>query len=338
MSAPRFSGESHEASGDIPRSLKPVGCLAGAAQRTAAARAPDTRGRPAEKDQTSLPKCAGISLKPEHFRDVLNAQPMVGFFEVHAENYMVDGGPFHHYLQQIRDRYSLSLHGVGLSIGGDEALDEEHLNRLARLIDRYEPNAFSEHLAWSGHGGVFFNDLLPLTYDRETLDRVCDHVDRTQERLQRVMLLENPSTYFSLAGSTMNEGQFMAEVIVRTGCGLLLDVNNVYVSSVNNGCDASAALWQLPVRHAAQIHLAGFTIEHDAAGARLLIDSHGAAVDAAVWTLYEEVVAELGRVPTLLERDHDVPSLATLVSEAGRADAVMASRTEAGGHQMEVVS
>ena len=275
-----------------------------------------------------LPRRAGIGLKPQHFRDVLDTRPDIGFFEVHAENYMVDGGPLHHFLGRIREHYALSLHGVGLSIGGEGALDEAHLTRLAALIARYEPASFSEHLAWSGHGGVFLNDLLPVPYDPVTLDRVCDHIDRVQQRLQRRMLLENPSTYLEFESSTLSETEFLREVVKRTGCGLLLDVNNVHVSCTNQGRDALAYLREIPLDAVAEVHLAGFARDQDAAGAPLLIDSHGSPVDEAVWHLYAHLIARLGPVPTLLERDNDVPALATLLAEAGRAEALLAAGTE----------
>lgn len=271
-----------------------------------------------------LPARAGVGLKPEHFRDVLGMLPAIGFFEVHAENYMVDGGPFHHFLGRIRAHYPLSLHGVGLSIGGEGTLDEQHLDRLAELVRRYEPASFSEHLAWSSHGDVFFNDLLPLPYDSVTLARVCEHIDRVQERLQRRMLIENPATYVEFATSTMDEGQFLRAVLSRTGCGLLLDVNNAYVSSVNHGRDAWKFISALPLGTVGEIHLAGFARDHDAAGAPLLIDNHGAAVDDAVWALYDRVIARLGPVPTLLERDNNIPSLPVLLAEAQRAEDLMA--------------
>jgi len=274
-----------------------------------------------------LPWRAGIGLKPEHFREVLSARPDIGFFEVHAENYMVDGGPFHHFLTRVRERYPLSLHGVGLSIGGVEPIDESHLDRLDALIARYQPASFSEHLAWSSHGDTFFNDLLPVPYDRQTLNRVCDHIDRVQERLQRRMLLENPSTYVEFDASTMSETAFVREVLKRTGCGLLLDVNNVHASCTNHGRDALDYLRDLPLSAVGEVHLAGFARDHDAAGAPLLIDSHGSPVDEAVWGLYAHVIEELGAVPTLLERDNDIPALATLLAEAGRAEAMMLERT-----------
>lgn len=279
-------------------------------------------------EAAGLPWRAGIGLKPEHFREVLSTRPDIGFFEVHAENYMVEGGPFHHFLTRVREHYALSLHGVGLSIGGVEPLDELHLDRLAALIERYQPASFSEHLAWSSHGDTFFNDLLPVPYDRQTLDRVCRHIDRVQDRLQRRMLLENPSTYVEFEASTMSETSFLREVLKRTGCGLLLDVNNVHVSCANHGRDALAYVRDLPLSAVGELHLAGFARDHDAAGAPLLIDSHGSPVDEAVWGLYAQLIAKLGAVPTLLERDSDIPALTTLLSEAGRAEAMMRERSE----------
>ena len=293
----------------------------------------DPTGRAARADSRSagvtarLPARAGVGLKPEHFRGVLDTRPDIGFFEVHAENYMVGGGPFHHFLGRIREHYPLSLHGVALSIGGESPLDEAHLDRLAALIVRYDPASFSEHLAWSSHGGVFLNDLLPVPYDRSTLARVCDHIDRVQERLQRRMLLENPATYVEFVASTMSEAQFLSEVLQRTGCGLLLDVNNVHVSCVNRGRDGLAFIDQLPLDSVGEVHLAGFALDQDAAGAPLLIDSHGSQVDELVWRLYERVIARLGPTPTLLERDSDVPALVVLVAEAKRAEGIMTARS-----------
>jgi uncharacterized protein (UPF0276 family) len=279
---------------------------------------------------TRLPWRAGVGLKPEHFRDVLASRPDIGFFEVHAENCMVEGGPFHHFLSLIREQYPLSLHGVGLSIGGEGPLDEEHLDRLAHLIVRYDPASFSEHLAWSSHGDTFLNDLLPVTYDRVTLDRVCRHIDRVQERLQRQMLLENPATYLEFEASTMSETQFLHVVLKRTGCGLLLDVNNVHVSCTNHGRNALAYINELSLDTVGEIHIAGFARDADASGAPLLIDSHGSPVDEVVWGLYEYVIERMGPVATLLERDNNVPPLEILLAEAGRADDVMAAYTEPG--------
>jgi uncharacterized protein len=264
-----------------------------------------------------LPKRAGLGLKPEHFREILDSKPDIGFFEIHAENYMVAGGPFHHYLGRIRAHYPLSIHGVGLSIGGANELDADHLQRLLKLINRYQPESFSEHLAWSSHGGAFFNDLLPAPYTNETLQRVCAHIDQVQTVLKRPMLLENPATYVEFYSSAMEETHFLHEVAVRTGCGLLLDVNNVYVSCVNHGRDPLATLRAMPLSYVRQIHLAGFAEELDDIGTRLLIDSHGAPVADAVWSLYEAALHLLGSMPTLLERDNDIPALPVLMAEAG---------------------
>ena len=273
-----------------------------------------------------LLRAGGVGLKPEHFQEILATRPTIGFFEIHAENYMVAGGPFHHYLERIRADYPLTIHGVGLSIGGAAPLDEIHLDRLAMLLDRYQPEAFSEHLAWSSHNDVHFNDLLPMPYDAGTLARVCEHVHRVQERLKRPMLLENPATYVEFEASTMSETEFIAQVIRRTGCGLLLDVNNAHVSCVNHGRDASAYLHALPLEAVGEIHLAGFAEDVDAAGDRLLIDAHASAVAGEVWDLYAEVLDDIGPMPTLIERDNDVPALSVLHAEARHAEAMMAIR------------
>jgi hypothetical protein len=270
-----------------------------------------------------LPPRCGLGLKPEHFRSILETRPELGFFEVHAENYMVEGGPLHHYLAQIRSHYPLSLHGVGLSIGGECGLDLAHLDRLAALIDRYAPESFSEHLAWSSHGGVFLDDLLPLPYNRDCLNRVCAHVDQVQTRLGRRMLLENPATYVEFAASTFTEAEFIGEVVARTGCGLLLDVNNAYVSCVNHGRDPWAFIEALPLAATGQIHLAGFAHDTDAAGDPLLIDTHGAPVAQAVWDLYRRVLGRVGPTPTLIERDNDIPPLPVLLAEARCAEGML---------------
>jgi uncharacterized protein (UPF0276 family) len=265
------------------------------------------------------PAGVGLGLKTRHVAQVLGAGAAVDFFEVHAENYMVDGGPFLRHLQQVRERWPLSIHGVGLSIGGAAPLDREHLDRLAALLRRFEPDWFSEHLAWSSHGGHCFNDLLPLPYNAGSLRLVCQHVDQTQQRLGRRLLLENPSTYVEFAASTMDEAAFLGEVVRRTGCGLLLDVNNAYVNAVNHGRDAWAFIAALPAAAIGEIHLAGFAEDRDGAGARLLIDHHGAPVADAVWALYARSIERFGPVPTLIERDHDVPALPLLEAEAARA-------------------
>ncbi|MDA7088323.1 DUF692 domain-containing protein [Pseudomonas sp. SA3-5] len=270
-----------------------------------------------------LPCQAGIGLKSQHYQQVLDSSPAVGFFEVHAENYLVAGGPFHHYLGLIRERYPLSIHGVGLSIGAQQPLDLNHLERLAALLERYQPESFSEHLAWSSHDDLFLNDLLPVAYDTATLSRVCEHIDQVQSRLQRQLLLENPATYVEFSNSSMDEATFISEVVRRSGCGLLLDVNNAYVSGINHHWDVHAYLRALPLHAVGEIHLAGFAEDRDAAGDRLLIDNHGAPVDAAVWLLYTEVLQLIGATPTLIERDNDIPPLEVWVQEAQQAQALL---------------
>ena len=266
---------------------------------------------------------AGIGLKDEHALPLLEGAPAVDFLEIHAENYFVAGGPRLRRLERLRERLPLSLHGVGLSIGGEAPLDEAHLDALAALLQRFEPRWFSEHLAWSSHGGTWLNDLLPLPYDDATLQRVCEHIDRVQTRLRRRMLLENPSSYVAYECSTWDEGAFIAEVVRRTGCGALLDVNNAYVSGVNHGRDPWALIEALPVDAIGEIHLAGFAEDRDAAGDRMLIDHHGAPVDAAVWALYQRTLERLGPRPTLIERDNEVPALPVLAAEAAHARAAM---------------
>src|SRR5438105_4025204 len=204
-----------------------------------------------------LPARAGVGFKPAHFRDVLDGDPAIGFLEVHAENYMGAGGPPHAQLRALRERYALSIHGVGLSIGSTRPLDPNHLARLKTICDAYQPESFSEHLAWSSHGEVYYNDLLPLPYNDETLDRVAEHVDEVQTALGREMLLENPSTYVLFADSTISEVEFLREVSRRTGCGLLLDVNNVFVSAKNHGTDALTYLAPFPLDRVKEVHLGG---------------------------------------------------------------------------------
>lgn len=276
---------------------------------------------------TGLPAQAGVGFKPRHF-DELQADPMPpGFVEVHAENYMGAGGMPHAQLTALRERLPLSLHGVGLSLGSQAPPDRAHLDRLAKLIARYQPAAFSEHLAWSTHDGRFFNDLLPLSYDTQTLLRVCAHIDQVQERLKLWMLLENPSTYLEFQGSSYSEPDFIAAVVQRTGCALLLDVNNVYVSCHNNRHDPLAYLAALPMDAVQQVHLAGHAEERDPNGGdSLLIDHHGAPVADAVWALYAHALAMTGPVATLIEWDTHIPAYATLREQAQRADAILRDR------------
>jgi uncharacterized protein (UPF0276 family) len=265
------------------------------------------------------PSRAGVGFKPEHFEAILAERPDVGFFEIHAENYMGDGGPPHRRLEALRALYPLSLHGVGLSLGGPRQLDRAHLARLAALRARYEPGLFSEHLAWSSHDTGFLDDLLPLPYTRESLGVVCDHIDETQDAVGR-MLLENPSTYVRFAASEMQETEFLAEIVKRTGCGLLLDVNNVEVQAGNHGIDPLGYLDAFPLEAVEEIHLAGYADTTDGTGVRFRIDAHDSPVRANVWALYARVIARIGARPTLIEWDNDVPDWPTLHAEARRAD------------------
>lgn len=295
---------------------------------TQADEAPDAAPRPPSKDDTpmigsTLPPAPGAGFKPEHFADIMSGDQPIGFVEIHAENYMGAGGPPHVQLRALRERFALSVHGVALSIGSAAPLDHAHLARLKTLCDRYRPESVSEHLAWSSHGDVYLNDLLPLPYTRETLDRVAAHIDETQDFLGRQMLLENPSTYVCFAESEMSETEFIAEVSRRTGCGLLLDVNNVFVSAKNHGLDPQAYLAAFPLARVKEIHLGGHDAQTDDAGAPLLIDAHGSPVADPVWALYETVVARTGPLATLIEWDNDVPAWPVLAAEATRAGAVL---------------
>ncbi|MEM9429202.1 MAG: DUF692 domain-containing protein [Pseudomonadota bacterium] len=268
----------------------------------------------------TLPTAAGLPFKHSHFPEIEAADGAVAWYEVHAENYMGAGGPPHRMLEALRALRPLSLHGVGLSIGGEGPLDRDHLQRLKGLIARYSPASFSEHLAWSSHDDIYFNDLLPLPYNAETLAKVADHIDETQEVVGVRMLLENPSSYTELAGSTLDEIGFLTAIAERTGCGLLLDINNVYISANNQGFKPAIYLDSFPLHLVGEIHLAGHATETEAGGGRLLIDSHDRQVDAAVWSLFKLVIAKTGPLPTLVEWDNDVPEFDVLLEEAAIAD------------------
>lgn len=283
-------------------------------------------GRP-NPTTSAIRGLVGTSFKHEHLPAILADGLNDGFFEVHAENYMGAGGPPHRILAAIRESYPLSLHGVCMSIGGQDALDMQHLARFRELVNRYEPAFVSEHLAWSSHGGAFFNDLLPLPYTSETLDRVCDHVSQVQDFILRPILLENPSTCVAFASSTMSEPEFIRAVARRTGCGLLLDVNNVYVSATNHGYPAQTWLADFPLEHVKEIHLAGHSEQSDDEDARLLIDSHDRAIADPVWNLYSQVVSHIGPVPTLIEWDSHLPAWPELKAQAIKARHIAAQRT-----------
>lgn len=272
---------------------------------------------------STLPARAGVGFKSEHFADIITQDQPIGFFEVHAENYMGAGGPPHARLGRLREDYALSIHGVGLSIGSMQPLDGDHLARLKILCDRYKPESFSEHLAWASHDNVFLNDLLPLPYTEETLDRVVEHVDRVQAVLQRRMLLENPATYLLFEASTIEETSFLAEIARRTGCGLLLDVNNVFVAATNHNLDPYDYIARFPLEAVREIHLSGHSETIDDFGAALLIDSHDTPVKDPVWALYEAVVSRTGPVASLVEWDNDVPAWPRLRAEAIAAQHIL---------------
>ena len=269
---------------------------------------------------SAVPARAGTSFKGEHAGTVLDDRPDVGWFEVHPENYMVAGGPRLAALEALRGAYPLSLHGVGLSLGGAGRLDRDHLIALRGLVERFQPALVSEHIAWSAHDGIWFADLLPPSLGRVGLERLCDNIDEAQDVLQRPILIENPANYLMLPDRDMDEAAFVVEAARRTGCGLLVDVSNIHVSAVNTGLDADAYVDAMPEDLVGEIHLAGFTID-DAGGERLLIDSHGAAVDGAVWRLYERLIGRIGARPTLVEWDRDIPAWEVLHAEAMKAEA-----------------
>ncbi len=270
---------------------------------------------------THLPAAAGIGLRSAHVAQVADLHPPVAWLEVHSENYYADGGPALAALLRIRRDYPLSLHGVGMSLGSTDPLDASHLAKLIRLIARVEPAAVSEHLCWSGVGGRHMNDLLPLPYTEEALTHVCQRVAQVQDALGRELLVENVSTYLAFADATIPEWEFVAAVARRTGCKLLLDVNNIYVNAANHGFDADAYLAAIPRSAVAEIHLAGF----DGSGP-CLIDTHGEPVAPEVWALFGRAIRRFGPRPTLIEWDIDIPPLATLVDEAATAQAMMDAR------------
>ncbi|MGB7317832.1 MAG: DUF692 domain-containing protein [Planktotalea sp.] len=274
--------------------------------------------------RSDLPNAPGVGYKPQHFADIIENPAPVEWLEIHAENYMGQGGRPLAQLRHLAERFPISVHGVGLSIGGEGALDAEHLARLKTLCDWLNPASFSEHLAWSTHESAFLNDLLPLPYTKETLTRVVDHVDQVQEALGRKMLLENPSSYLAFSESTHSETDFLSEIARRTGCGLLLDVNNVFVSATNLQMDARAYIDAFPLDRVCEIHLGGHDEDEDDHGRPLLIDSHGAEIADPVWALLDYTLERSGARPLLIEWDTDVPDWPILAAEAMRGAKALA--------------
>ncbi|MEL7132731.1 MAG: DUF692 domain-containing protein [Pseudomonadota bacterium] len=279
----------------------------------------------ASRRSPSLPQAPGVGYKAQHFNALRDDPGAVAWLEIHAENYMGDGGRPHAQLRALRDDFAISVHGVGLSIGGEGPLDPDHLARLKHLVDWLEPASFSEHLAWSTHGAEFLDDLLPLPYTDATLTRVADHIDAVQDVLGRQMLLENPSSYLAFAESTWSETDFLTELTRRTGCGLLLDVNNVFISATNLGYTAKGYLDAYPLHAVGEIHVGGHDEDTDDAGAPLLIDSHARAAAEPVWDLLDHALRTTGPAPVLVEWDNDVPDWPALRTEAERAAAALAA-------------
>lgn len=273
---------------------------------------------PTNTRPTPLPEAAGIGLRSPHMAQILESRPSVGWLEVHAENYM-NSGPATAALERVRSHYTLAVHGVGLSLGSARGIDKNHLERLKNVCERFAPAMVSEHLAWTVGDGIYLNDLLPVPYDEEALAIVCRNIERTQEAIKRPILIENLAAYVGFARSTMAEPQFLAEIVRRTGCGLLLDINNVYVSAHNLGFDADAYVAALPGEAVGEIHLAGHATNETPDGP-VLIDNHGSLVAADVWSLYRRAVERFGPRPTLIEWDSDIPPLTTLLGEAMWAD------------------
>ena len=270
-----------------------------------------------------LPNAPGVGYKPQHYQEILTRPETVAWLEIHAENYMGDGGRPLAQLRQLAEKFPISVHGVGMSIGAEAPLDREHLARLKHLVGWLAPAGFSEHLAWSTHDSHYLNDLLPLPYTTETLVRVCGHIDQVQDTVGRRMLLENPSSYLAFAESSWSEVDFLTEIARRTGCGLLLDVNNVFVSAINQQTDAASYIDGFPLHLVGEIHLGGHEEDADESGARLLIDSHSREVVDPVWALYERTIMLGGPKPTLIEWDNDVPDWPVLAAEAERAAQIL---------------
>ena len=280
-------------------------------------------GNPPSDSTPALPIGAGVGFKAPHFRAALEESRRPAFLEVHAENYLHSGGPAHRQLEALRRNYAVSIHGVGLSLGGPAAPTRADLAARRALINRYEASSFSEHLAWSGLPGHYLNDLLPLAYTRESLARVASHVDAAQEALGRRLLIENPATYVRFATSDLGETEFITELVRRTGCGLLLDINNIIVSAINHGFDPVAYLHGLPLEATGEIHLAGHTLRQDSLGADLAIDTHDGPVQEPTWRLFAQALRATGHVPVLVEWDARVPDWPVLAEQARLADIQM---------------
>jgi len=266
----------------------------------------------------------GIGLRSEHYQAILNTHPEISWLEVHVENYFGESGKSLDYLEQLSQKYLLSFHGVGLSLGSVNNLNFNHLAKLKQLMTCFSPIFVSEHLSWSAIDGWYLNDLLPLPYTEEALAVVVQHVNQTQDYLQRQILIENISSYLQFSHSTLSEAEFLAAVVQKTGCGILFDVNNLYVNCINHGWNAVEYLQSIPAAFVQEIHLAGFTENHFAGGS-ILIDTHNKPVAQAVWALYSDVIQSMGKKPTLIEWDKDLPALSVLLEEVAKAEDILAT-------------
>ena len=271
---------------------------------------------------STIPANAGIGLRAPHYEDILQKLPDIGWFEVHSENYFGAGGKPHYYLEKIRQHYPLSLHGVGLSLGSTDSLNRQHLLQLKTIVDRYEPGLVSEHLSWGSVGGRHLNDLLPMPYTETAVTHMVERIDRVQEYLQRKILLENVSCYLQYQTSEMTEWDFLVQIAAQSGCGILLDVNNIYVNAINHGYDADVFLHAIPPHYVQEIHLAGHTVNRFDDGV-LIIDSHDKPICDAVWDLYASAVRCFSDVPVLVEWDSDLPQLEVLLAEADKANQII---------------
>lgn len=272
-----------------------------------------------------IPAASGIGLRAQHYREVLDTKPEIGWLEVHSENYFGSGGAPLHFLEQIRGDYPISLHGVGLSIGSTDTLNYPHLDKLKVLIKHFEPGLVSEHLSWGSVNGQYFNDLLPIPYTEEALCHVVERILKVQEYLGRQILIENVSSYLEYEKSSIPEWEFIVETAQRTGCGILLDVNNIYVNAVNHGFDPRLYLNAIPSTVVGEIHLAGFTVNR-VNDQEILIDTHSRPVAPKVWDLYRLAIQRFGAVPTLIEWDSELPPLGVLLSEASKAQQILEVR------------
>ncbi len=279
-------------------------------------------------DRPELAAGVGVGLKQPHINALMADPTKVDFIEIHAENYMVPG-PRSELLADISQIWPVSVHGVALSLGGDDPLDKLHLSRLKQLIETARPALVSEHIAWSSHDGTYFNDLLPIPYDKQSLTRLSHHVQEAQDYLGRQILLENPASYVRFQSDTMHEADFIAELVHHTGCGLLLDINNLFVSAHNHGWSIENWLSRIPLETVGELHLAGHEQTSDNGGNSLLVDTHGDKVSDVVWFLYCEFLAQAGPRPTLIERDNNIPPFDDILQEVGLAKRLMQTTSEA---------